>query len=168
LVRVGAYRGDEVLVLADRRTGSLSYTLLDAVTAVELHNPQLFRDILTEGRLPLETATPVSRLALRREFAPTPEFPVQVDWEAMAGSERLVGNLSRLLGGLRDVVDRVRVDEIGRHAWDQVRSLRVEHHAGIGVSVERVGDGLSVSADLDAALPRTLTDELYREINALL
>jgi hypothetical protein len=137
--------------------------------SVSLFPPQLFQDVLTEGRLPLPVAgEPVTRLASQREFAPTTDFPVQVDWEALAGSDRLLGNLARLLGGLREAIAQARADEIGQRAWDQVDSLRVEHRAGSKLSVQRTADRLSAHVDLSAALPRAAAGELYREISALL
>jgi hypothetical protein len=170
VIRVGSDRGCEVAVLADRKSGRVSYVLLDGVAAVEVQDPQPFRDVLTGGRLPPPyTGEPVTRLALRREFAPTDEFPVQVDWDAVAdGSDQLLGNLARLLAGLRDAVGRVRVDEVGRQTWAQVRVLRVEHRPGAALSVQHEDDGLSVQADLLAALPRSLADALHHQINALL
>jgi hypothetical protein len=62
----------------------------------------------------------------------------------------------------------VRADDMGRRSWAQVRRLRVEHHADSHLSVESIADGLAVRADLTAALPRALPDELVTEINALL
>ncbi len=169
VVRVGADRGAEAVVLAGRQAGQLGYALLDSVVAVELHNPRPFQDVLTEGRLPSPVAgQPVTRLALQREFAATADFPVSVDWEALTGSDRLLGNLARLLGGLREAITQVRADEFGRRAWDQAGPLRVEHRTGARMSVHRTADGLSVHADLLAALPRALAGELHREISALL
>lgn len=172
---VGAQRRgqvDQAVVLVDRHSGSLGFAMLENVVAVELHNPRPFQDVLTGGRLPLpEYGEPVSRLALRREFAPVADFPVVVDWDAVGGSERLLGNLARLLGALRDAAGRVLADELGRQAWAQVRELRVEHRAAAdasaaGLSVQRTADGLAVHADLSAALPRALADELFRQISA--
>lgn len=171
LLRVGGDRGGEaVAVLADRRSGRLCYALLASVIAVEVRNPRPFQDVLTAGRLPRprQGGEPVSRLALRREFAPTPDFPVRVDWEAMDGSDLVLGNLARVLEGLRDTAAKVRVDEMGRRTWEELRALYVEHHDGIALSVERTEDGLRVRADLLAALPRNVAAVLYREINTLL
>lgn len=169
LVTVGTDRGSDVVVLADPETGRLGYALLANVVAVEVRNPELFRDLLTGGRLPLAQAgEPVTKFALRREFAPSGEFPVDVDWQALDGSDLTLGNLATLLRGLREAVAQVRADEMGQRAWEQVRTLRVEHHAGSGLTVLPIADGLSVRADLSAALPRALTGELLRKISALL
>jgi hypothetical protein len=169
LVTVGADRGSDVVVLADPQTGRLGYALLSSVIAVELRNPEPFRDVLTAGRVPLPQAgEPVTRLGLQREFAPSAEFPVDVDWALLGGSSLVAGNLASLLRGLRDAVARVRADEMGERAWAQVRTLRVEHHAGSRLSVLPVADGLAVRADLGAALPRALPGELVTKISALL
>ena len=169
LVAVGADRGSDVAVLADPESDRLGYALVSSVVAVELRNPKPFQDLLTGGRLPLpQTGEPVTRLALRREFAPTEEFPVDVDWAALDGSGAVIGNLASLLRGLRDAVAEVRADDMGRRAWVQVRRLRVEHHADSHLSVQPIADGLAVRADLTAALPRALSDELVAEISALL
>jgi hypothetical protein len=169
LVTVGADRGGDVVVLADPETGRLGYVLLSSVVAVELRNPEPFQDLLTGGRLPVPQAgEPATRLALQREFAPTEELPVDVDWAALAGSGLPLGNLASLLRGLREAVAQVRADEMGQRAWARVRTLRVEHHAGSPLSVLPIADGLAVQADLTAALPRALTGELVRKISALL
>ena len=44
----------------------------------------------------------------------------------------------------------------------------MEHHADSHLSVQPIADGLAVRADLTAALPRALSDELVAEISALL
>lgn len=169
LMRVDSDRGTEVLVLADSRTGRLAYAPLANVAAVELRNPEPFRDVITGGRLPSPPAGgPVTRLALQREFVFTREFPLHIDWAAVDGSDLLLGNTVRLLRGLREAVAQVRSDEMGREAWEPVHALRVEHHAGAGLAVVSAPDGLTVRADLSAALPRALTDELFRKISALL
>lgn len=169
LVRVGAQRGGEAVVLSDRQTGRLTYVLLSNVIAVDVRNPRPFQDVLTEGRLPQpQTGEPVRSLALQRAFAPTADFPVHVDWDALDRSASLMGNLERVLTGLRQAIEQVRIDEFGRQAWAQVRLLRVEHRAATALSVQRAGDELLVVADLLAALPRTVTDILYRDISSLL
>jgi hypothetical protein len=169
LITVGADRGSDVVVLADPETGRLGYALLSSVVAVELRNPKPFQDLLTGGRVPLPQAgEPVTRLALQREFAPVGEFPVNVDWAALDGSGLILGNLASLLRGLRDAVAQVRADDMGQRAWAQVRTLRVEHLAGSPLSVLPIADGLTVQADLSAALPRALLGELVRQISALL
>jgi hypothetical protein len=169
LVTVGVDRGGEVVVLADPQTGQLGYALLSSVIAVELRNPEPFQDLLTGGRLPLPPAgEPVTRLALQREFAPTGDFPLEMDWAALDGSGPVTGNLASLLRGLREAVAQVRADEMGLRAWAQVRTLRVEHCAGSPLSLRSIADGLVIQADLSAALPRALQDELVRKISALL
>jgi hypothetical protein len=169
LVTVGADRGSDVVVLGDPETGRLGYALLSSVVAVELRNPEPFQDLLTGGRVPLPQAgEPVTRLALRREFAPAAEFPVDVDWAALAGSGLVTGNLATLLRGLREAVAQVRADDMGQQAWARIRTLRVEHQAGSPLSVLPIADGLVVRADLTAALPRALLSELVTKISALL
>ena len=169
LMRVDADRGTDVLVLADTRTGGLAYAPLANVAAVELRNPEPFRDLITGGRLPLPLGGgPVTRLALQREFPSTREFPLHIDWAALDGSDLLLGNTARLLRALREAVAEVCSDETGREAWGQVHALRVEHHAGAGLAVLPAPDGLTVRADLSAALPRALPDELFKKISALL
>jgi hypothetical protein len=169
LVAVGGDRGTDVAVLRDAETGRLGYALLSSVLAVELRNPGPFQDLLTAGRVPLPQAgEPVTRLALQREFAPAEDFPLDVDWAALGGSGPLLGNLASLLLGLRDAVAQVRADDIGQRAWAQIRTLRVEHHAGSPLSVLPITEGLAVEADLSAALPRALPAELVRKISALL
>jgi hypothetical protein len=169
LVAVGADRGTDVLVLADPETGRLGYALLSSVVAVELREPERFQDLLTGGRVPLpQEGEPVTRLALQREFAPTQEFPVDVDWAALTGSGLMAGNLASLLRGLRDAVARVRADDMGRQAWARIRVLRVEHHPGSPLTVLPAADGLAVRADLAAALPRALADQITVKISDLL
>lgn len=174
LVAVGADAGNETLVLADRQTGRLGYAAVASIVAVELHNPAPFQDLLTGGRVPPpQVGEPVSRLVLRREFAPADGFPLAVDWTALPDSDRLTANLAVLLRGLRETVAKVRVDEMGRQAWSEISTLRVEHRAGVTLSVGR-GQGepgrgeLSVYADLSAALPRATDRDLYQKISALL
>lgn len=168
-VTVGGDRGSDVVVLADPETGRLAYALLSSVVAVELRNPQPFQDLLTGGRVPLRpVGEPVTRLALQREFTPTEDLPVDVDWAALDGSSLVMGNLASLLRALRDAVAAVHSDDIGQRAWARVRTLRVEHRAGSPLSVLPITDGLSVQADLTAALPRGLPGELVRQISALL
>jgi hypothetical protein len=111
---------------------------------------------------------PVTRLGLRRDFPPSPEFPLDVDWDALPDSAEALANLARLLDGLRTAVAEVCADELGRRAWAAIAVLRVEHRTGTAVSVEAGPDALSVRADLTAALPRQLTDELRRQLNSVL
>lgn len=168
-VRVGDDRGQEVVLLAGARGEHLGYALLANVVAVEVREPERVQDVLTDGRLPQPVdGEPATRLALRREFAPSDDFPVEVDWAALPDSGPTLSNLERLLRALREIASAVRADEIGRQAWAQIRTLRVAHRDGASASVRRVPDGLSVEADLAAALPRDLTGELDRQINALL
>ena len=110
----------------------------------------------------------MTRLALQREFKPSPGFPVQIDWEAVGSSEPLLVNLERLLRALRGAIARVTSDSMGIQAWAQVRFLRIEHRPAAALSVRREGDGLLVSADLRAALPRNHAEEIYRDISTLL
>jgi hypothetical protein len=169
LVTVGTDRGAGVAVLANPESGQLGYVLLSSVVAVELRNPGPFQDLLTGGRVPLPQAgDPVTRLALRREFAPTEEFPVEVDWAALGESGVVTGNLASLLHGLRYAVAEVRADSMGQQAWARVRTLRVGHQAGSPLTVTPVSGGLAVQADLTVALPRGLTGELATKISALL
>jgi hypothetical protein len=169
LVGVGTDRGSDVLVLSDPETGRLGYALMSSVVAVEVHNPGPFQDLLTAGRVPLpQVGEPVTKLALQREFPPTGEFPVDVDWAAFGSSGSMIGNLAGLLRGLRDAVASVCADDMGQRAWAQIRTLRVEHDAGSPLSVAPVPGGMAVQADLTAALPRALGDELARKISALL
>ena len=170
---VGVDRGQQVAVLADPDTGGLSYVPAANVTAVQVRNPGPFTDVLTEGRRPaLEPADgrePATRLALQREFGRDGGFPVEVDWQALPGSRPQLENLARVLCGLRTVAAAVRADEVGRTAWrERAGALRVENRAGAAFSVERTADGLSVVADLSAALPRDAAAELDRNINSLL
>jgi len=148
----------------------IDYALLASVVAVEVRDPELFQDVLTGGRLPLPPSArePVSRLQLQRDFAPTRDFPVRVNWAALDGSDLVLANLARLLGGLREAVRRVRADELGQRAWEQIAALHVEHSGGSELGVWCTLDGLAVRADLSAALPRVITGELYRKISALL
>jgi hypothetical protein len=169
LMRVDADRGTDVLVLADSRTGRLAYAPLVNVAAVELCNPEPFRDVVTGGRLPTPlSGGQVTRLTLQREFPSTREFPLRIDWAVLDGSDLLLGNAARLLRALREAVAQVRSDEMGREAWEQVHALRVEHQAGAGLAVTSAQDGFAVRADLSAALPRALSDELFKKISALL
>lgn len=173
VVAVGTDRGQQIAVLADPETGGLSYVPAAAVSAIQVRDPGPFTDVLTKGRLPaVEPADgrePATRLALQREFGRDGDFPVEVDWQALPGSGPQLENLARVLRGLRTVAAEVCADEMGRTAWrERAAALRVEHRAGAAFSVERTADGLSVLADLGAALPRDTAAELHHEINALL
>lgn len=139
LVAVGTDRGSGVLVVSAPETGMLGYALVSSVVAVELRNPSPFQDLLTAGRVPVPQAgEPVTKLALQREFPPTGESPVDVDWAAFDSSGAMIGNLASLLRGLRDAV------------------------------AAPVPGGIAVRADLTAALPRALGGELARKISTLL
>jgi len=169
LVRIGADRGQEVVVLADGREGRLGYALLANVVAVEVREPERVQDILTEGKLPQPAGgEPVTRLALQRYFAPSEEFPVQVDWAAMPGTGPVLANLERLLRGLREIAREVCADEMGRQAWARMGTLQVAQADGVPLSVQPVSGGLSVQADLTAALPRDLAGQMSQQVNALL
>lgn len=169
LVAVGADRGSDVVIVADPESGRLEYALVSSVVAVALRDPEPFQDVLTGGRVPLPQAGgPVTRLALRREFARTEGFPLDVDWSALDESGLVLGNLAALLRGLRDAVVQVRADDMGQQAWAQVHRLHVEHRAETPLTVQPIVDGLSVRADLTAALPRALQDELVGLISASL
>jgi hypothetical protein len=90
--------------------------------------------VLHQGTI-AEVAGPVVRylvalapgLADEREFPPSAEFPLQVDWAALPGSGAVLANLARLLAGLREATRQARADEMGRRAWAQVRALQVTH-----------------------------------------
>jgi len=168
-VRVDADRGHDVVLLEDARGERLTYALLANVVALEVHEPGRVRDVLTEGRLPQPaTGEPVTRLALRRDFAPTEEFPVLVDWAAVPDSTDELANLERLLRTLRQIAHDVCADDMGRQAWARIRTLQVAHHRGAAPSAVRTSDGLLVQADLSAALPRDLAGELGRQIDGRL
>jgi hypothetical protein len=167
LVTVGTDHGHEVVVLAVGP--QLAYAQLADIRAVGVGAPERYRDILSGGALPMPaTGDPVTRLGLRRDFPPSPEFPLDVDWDALPDSAEALANLARLLDGLRTATAEVCADELGRRAWAAIAVLRVEHRTGTAVSVQAGPDALSVRADLTAALPRQLTDELRRQLNSVL
>jgi hypothetical protein len=167
LVKVGTDHGHEVAILAIGQ--HLAYVQVPDVRAVTVAAPDSFRDVLTGGALPLPvTGPPVTRLGLRRDFAPSPDFPLHVDWDALPDSPEALANLARLLDGLRTTVEEVRGDEPGRRAWAAVRALHVEHLAGAPLSVRAAPDGLAAQADLTAALPRDLAGELRRQVSSVL
>jgi len=168
-VRVDADRGQDVVLLAAVDGEQLTYALLASVVAVEVHEPARVQDVITEGRMPQPVVgEPVSRLALRREFSPSEEFPLLVDWADLPDSDAELANLERLLRALRQVAGEVCADEMGRAAWERVQTLRVAHRPGAAAVVLPTPDGLLAQADLSAALPRDLSGELRRQINALL
>lgn len=168
-VRVESDRGQEVVLLVAARGDHFTYVLLANVVAVQVHEPERFQEVLTEGRLAQPvTGEAVTRLALRRDFSPSEEFPLEVDWAALPDSATELANLERLLRALQEVAREVCADEMGRRAWARIRTLQVAHHAGARPSMLTVPDGLLVQADLSAALPRDLAGELGRQIDALL
>jgi hypothetical protein len=171
LMHVGTDRGPEVAVLLDPRTGYLSYVDIASVVAVTVHAVERYRDMLTGGALP--PASPddplVTRLMLRRSYPRTPEFPLELHWDGMPDDAAALTNLVRLLDSLREAVAGVRADEFGRTAWARVPEIAVGHRPGGALTVERRPDGgLSAHADLTAALPRNLTTEVARQLNAAL
>lgn len=169
LVAVGSDHGNETVVLMNPESSRFGYALVSSIVAVELHNPEPFRDLLSAGRVPVpQTGEPPTLLALRREFASSKGFPVDVDWSALDQSGVMIGTLADLLRGLRDAVASIRTDDMGRRAWAQVSTLRVEHRSGSSLSVQTITDGLAVHTDWSAALPRTLPDALASKISALL
>ena len=173
VVCMGAERQQEVVVLACQAdhstTGQLAYLLLEQVTAVTVDDPATYRDLLTRGALPAAVAgDPPSLLSLRRDFAPSPELPLEIPWDSLPAVTDARANLARLLAGVRETAERVRADAAGRQAWAAIGTIRVAHREGAALSVARVPDGLAVTADLTAALPRRLADDLGHQVNALL
>jgi hypothetical protein len=167
LVRVGTDHGHEVVLLAVGP--EIAYLQMADVRAVTVHAPERYRDVLTGGALPPPvTGTPVSRAALRRDFAPSPDFPLETGWDELPDSAEALANLAQLLSKLRTAIEEVRADALGRQSWAQVRALHLAHQAGSTLSVHRVPDGLAVQADLTAALPRDLAGELRRQLNSVL
>lgn len=167
LVTVGTDLGHEVVVMA--LGPQLGYVQMADVRAVVVSAPEHFRDILSGGALPLPvTGPPMTRLGLRRDFPPSPEFPLDVGWDAVPDSAEALANLARLLHGLHTAAAEVRADELGGQAWAAIRVVRVEHQAGTALTVQATPDALSVQVDLTAALPRQLTDELRRQLNSAL
>ncbi|MEO3859619.1 hypothetical protein [Acrocarpospora sp. B8E8] len=167
LVLVGTDDGHEVVVLAPDSGFALTYLSARDVVTVTVDDPRPFQDVLTGGALPPPaTDSPVTRLSLRRGYAPTEEFPLQVDWEALPDSA--LHNLSQVLRELRAAAQEVAVDELGRQAWAQIRAVRVEHRLREPLSMRKDADVLLVVADLTAALPRGMGVELRRQFNILL
>lgn len=172
VVRLGTDRGSEVAVFAcgdGRYRDRLAYVALDDVVAVTVLAPEVARDALTGGALPEPvTGEPVTRLGLRRAFAPTPELPLDVAWDGVPDSPEALANLQRLLTALTEAAGGVTADELGREAWARVATVRVEHSAGAALSVERTPAGVAVRADLTAALPRALTSDVGARLDASL
>ena len=107
LVKVGTDQGHDLVVLAGEHAGQLGYVLLANVVAVEVCAPEFFQDVLTGGRLPQPaTGEPVTRLRLRRDFAPSEEFPLHVDWAALTDSGPLLANLGRQIMSPRRMAGR--------------------------------------------------------------
>ena len=177
LVRVGDTRSGEVVVLAcpehrGQPPQEVVYLRMREVVSVGVLDAQRYRDVLSGGALaarPEPAGAPVTRLALRREFAPTADLPLQLAWDELPDSEDATANLGALLSALRAAAARTRMDELGRQAWDGIAAVRVEHRPGEGLAVRRVPDDvLLITADLAAALPRRLDAKLDSGLNAVL
>ncbi|GAA4724272.1 hypothetical protein [Phytohabitans rumicis] len=174
LIGVGTDRTEEVVVLGApahryQLPEQAVYLRMRDVVSAGVFEAERFRDVLSGGALPLPVdGDPVSRLALRREYAPTDELPVHVEWDAVPGSPEATANLAALLAALREAVSRVRADETGQRAWSAVATVRVEHRPGEILAVRRTPDGVVVSADLTAALPRRLDGEVGHQLDAVL
>jgi hypothetical protein len=163
VVRVDTDRTGDVVVLAIERTSArapaeeVAYFLVRDVVAVTVH----------AGSLPAPAGDPpTSRLALRREFPRSAEFPVDLDLATVPDTPDALGNLRRLLGSLRSVIADVRRDELGRQALDAVSSIAVHHTPGRPAAAEPAGDRLVISADFAAALPRPLDTWVENQLNA--
>ena len=174
LIGVGADRAEEVVVLGSpahryQLPEEAIYLRMRDVVSAGVFEAERFRDVLSGGVLPLPVdGEPVSRLALRREYAPTDELPLQVDWHGVPESAEATAALAGLLATLREAIAQICGDELGRQAWTAVATVRVEHRPGEILAVQRTPDGLVVSADLTAALPRRLDGEVSRQLNAVL
>ncbi|MBO0869467.1 MAG: hypothetical protein J2P15_12960 [Micromonosporaceae bacterium] len=176
LIGVGGTRSGEVVVLAcpdhsGQPPRELVYLRIREVVSVGVREPERYRDVLSRGALPAPPPVdgpPITRLALRREFAPTAELPLQLAWDELPGSEDATANLATLLRSLRLAVSQTRRDELGQRAWDGIAAVRVEHRPGEGLAVLRIPDALLVTADLTAALPRRLEVQLESGISAVL
>jgi hypothetical protein len=174
LLGLGADRHEEVVVLGcpadgQRLPDEAVYVRVRDVVSAGVLDAQRYRDVLSGGALALlPDGEPTSRLALRRRFAATPDVPLRLDWDALPDSPAVTANLAALLDGLWLAVDAVRVDDLGRRAWAEVSAVRVEHLAGARLLVRPTPAGPLVTADLTAALPRDLTGEMSRQLNAAL
>ena len=172
LIGLGSDRHEEVVLLGCPANGlpdEAVYIRVRDIAAAGVLHAQRYRDVLSGGALAvLPEGVPVTRLELRRRYAPTGDLPLRLDWDAMPDSAAATANLAGLLAALRQAVEAVQVDEPGRRAWAGVSAVRVEHRPGQRLTVARTPDGLLVAADLEAALPRRLADELDRALNAAL
>ncbi len=175
LIGVGTDRDEEVAMLGCSAGGTAQpldevvYLRMRDLVSTGVWHPERYRDVLSGGALALlPDGEPTSRLALRRRFAATPDVPLRLDWDALPDSPAVTANLAALLDGLWLAVDAVRVDDLGRRAWAEVSAVRVEHLAGARLLVRPTPAGPLVTADLTAALPRDLTGEMSRQLNAAL
>ncbi|HKS98860.1 MAG TPA: hypothetical protein VJT31_04950 [Rugosimonospora sp.] len=174
LLGVGAERGDEVVVIGvqaarHQRLDEVVYLRMRDVISAGVLAPEQFRDVLSGGVLPLASAgRPVSRLALRREYASMHDLPLRLDWAAMPDPPAATANLAALLAALHGAVSAVRADDLGRAAWAAVTTVRVEHRVGEPLGIERSPGELLVVVDLTAALPRGLDAEIARRLNTVL
>jgi hypothetical protein len=173
LIGVGADHAEEVVVLgcpADRQPPDEAvYLRMSDVVSAGVWHAERYRDVLSGGALALlPSGEPVSRLELRRRFAPAADLPLRLDWDTLPDSASVTANLAALLDALRRAVDAIQVDELGRQAWAGVAAVRAEHRPGAQLTVARGPDGLLVAADLAVALPRGLAGELGRQLNAAL
>jgi hypothetical protein len=174
LLGLGADRHEEVVVLGcpvdgQRLPDEAVYVRVRDVVSAGVLDAQRYRDVLSGGALAvLPAGQPVTRLELRRRYAPTDDLPLRLDWQAMPDSAAVTANLDALLAALGRAAEAVRVDELGRRAWAGLSTVGVEHQAGQRLTVARTQDGLLVAADLTAALPRDLAGELSRQLNAAL
>jgi hypothetical protein len=174
LLGLGADRHEEVVVLGCPADGQqlpdeAVYVRVSDVISTGVLHAERYRDVLSGGALAVPpSGPPVTRLELRRRYAPTEDLPLRLDWDAMPDSAAVTANLAVLLAALRQAVDAVRVDELGRGAWAGVPAVPVEHRPGQPLTVRRTSDGLLVAADLGVALPRGLAGELNRALNAAL
>jgi hypothetical protein len=177
LVGVGDTRWGEVVVLAcpehcGQPPQQVVYLRMREVVSAGVLDADRFRDVLSGGSLPARPAPagpPVTRLALRREFAPTADLPLQLVWDELPDSDDATANLAALLAALRTAAARTRMDELGRRAWEGIAAVRVEHRPGEGLAVRRVpDDAVLITADLAAALPRQLEAQLDGGLSAVL
>jgi hypothetical protein len=175
LVAVDNDRDQEVAVLTTayelrNPVDHLVYFLVRDVVAVAVHTPGRVRDVLSAGALPSpDSGEPVSRLQLRREFAPTDRFPLEIRWDTVPDTPGGLASLRRILVALRGAADSAQKDELGRRAFAQVSALRVEHAPGQALSVGQDGPGvIAVRTDLTAALPRGLDSDVEQRLHGVL
>ena len=171
LISVGTDRTDEVVVLGvpphrHKPPESAAYLRMRDVVSAVVVDPELFRDVLSGGVLPAPVAgPPVSRLALRREYA---DLPLRVDWDSLPDSAAATSALALLLAAVRAAASGIREDDAGRLAWAAIGSVRVVHRPGAGLAVDRVPEGVVISTDFTAALPRRLDLEVAHRLAAAL